>query len=162
MFGNRWSRARRSGHALARVDGRDLRRTPTLPERLVVRSSPSCGLGPCDSFADACASTSEQFGRHLFDVGDDAGFKQRVLLRRGQRSKLFCCPNRIAFHGDTVMILGSRSSQAADLRPKYTGTRRPSSSNTATSSSRAPKPSRYWRRVDTRTSSECSSFEIAP
>jgi len=42
------------------------------------------------------------------------------------------------------------------------GIKRSSSSNTATSSRCAPSASRYWRSVDTRTSSEASSLEIAP
>ena len=50
--------------------------------------------------------------------------------------------------------------QAAGSLPRWTGTRRSSSSNTATSSRRAPSASRYCRSVDTRTSSECSSLEI--
>jgi hypothetical protein len=64
-----------------------------------------------------------------------------------------------ASRADTLL---TAAVQAASSRPRWIGTRRSSSSNTATSSKRAPSASRYWRRVDTRTSSECSSLEIAP
>jgi transposase InsO family protein len=56
-----------------------------------------------------------------------------------------------ASRADTVLTVVG---QAVSSRPRWIGTRRSSSSNTATSSRRAPSASRYWRSVDTRTSSE--------
>lgn len=94
---------------------------------------------------------------------DDPGSGGELWLQCGERSPK---TTDAASADDRITSRGTRqilpTAQAAVSLPRWMGTRRPSSSNAATSSWRAPRASRYWRRVETRTSFECSSLKMGP